>query len=444
MKREQLGQDITRLAIVGLLLLALSSCVRYYPSREEMNRPFGEDPSIEYVGEKAFYLYDVEQRKRLEKLIQARISNSPSSWDTSYSIGAGDKIQIEVKNFEEVSKEYRVNLDGIIKLPFVGNVEVQGMTEEQLSNSISKIVQDFVLEPQVHVEVTEHSAHKVWVVSGDFVRQVASSDGENVSNSRAYPLRRPNYSLVELLVELGYASRLSTGGVLYLYPQGALHGGEVMRKEDLLKARRVTLQDYRHTCSTRSKGWATAEKEDKGMCSGYSASLAKEPIDKKYHSNARIMIDLEELFGGNHQPPLYVPLRPGDAIYLPSSPVIQVFGEVNRRGSFRANLGGGHNGSSGGTVKPTLMSVLAEAHGLTYAADIHNFEIYRELEYGKKVVMSFDFEKITLRGTQDLKLRDGDIIWVPSKSGRFIEEHSINAINQALGAGNNVYTTATN
>ena len=89
------------------------------------------------------------------------------------------------------------------------------------------------------------------------------------------------------------------------------------------------------------------------------------------------------------------------------------------------------------------MSVLTEARGLTYAADIHNIEIYRELEFGKKVVMKVDFEKITLRGTQDIRLRAGDIVWVPSQSGRFSEQHSINAINAVLNAGNNVFNTTT-
>ena len=109
------------------------------------------------------------------------------------------------------------------------------------------------------------------------------------------------------------------------------------------------------------------------------------------------------------------------------------------RGTFRVRGGGfGNRGTNDSGITPSLFSALSAAQGLTYSADINNIEIYRELEFGKKVVLSVDFEDLTLRNTQDVRLRDGDIIWVPSKSGRFVEEHSINAINQFLGTGNNI------
>lgn len=429
------------IVLVCLLLGATTSCVRYYPSRAEMNRPFGMDPATEFVGPEAFYLYDLEQRKRLEGLIQERVKNSSGTFDTAYRIGSGDRLTVEVKNFEEVSKEYTVNLEGKIKLPFVGTIDVKGLSEEEVAARISKIVQDYVLEPQVHVEVTDHSAHKVWVIGGGYAKQAVSA--AEVSDSRAYPLRRPNYSLVELLVEVGLAAYLDAGGVIYLYPQGALHSGLGGPNQAAESTRRVTVEDHRHDCRATSQQWLAVEgRTDEGSCSLDPAQLAALPLDEKYDNRARIMIDIEELFGGNRKAPLHVPLRPGDAIYIPDALTIHVFGEVNRKGTYR--LGGAKDIRSGGdSTKPSLMSILAEAQGLTYAADIHNIEIYRELEFGKKVVMGVDFERVTLRGTQDIRLRDGDVIWVPSQAGRFIEDHSINAVNQALGIGNRAYVTGT-
>ena len=57
------------------------------------------------------------------------------------------------------------------------------------------------------------------------------------------------------------------------------------------------------------------------------------------------------------------------------------------------------------------------------------------------MVLSVDFEKLVYRRIQDIRLRDGDIVRVPSQSGRFTESNSINAINQVIGAGNNVFRT---
>ena len=433
--------------VTCLILFALAifaSCVRYYPSREEINKPFGDDPAVQRVGPEAFFQYDRDQRKRLEKLISDRIESADGAWDGRYKIGASDSLQIEVKNFEEVSKDYKVHVDGTINLPFVGKIKVSNLTEEELAAKVANAVQDYVLEPQVHVEVVDYSAYKIWVVGGSFSGSSHrprgfSGDPRFATVSRSYPLKRPNYSLVELLVEIGEAERLASGGSIYIFPTGALHSGEGLDKEKILAHRRITLEDVNPLCSLPGN---PPEREG---CPPHSDPEDDLLRPDKYHPNARIMIDLEQLFGGISQPPLYVPLRPGDAIYIPPSALIQVFGEVNRRGTFHVmqSFGGGGTTGSGGNIKPTLMSLLAEAHGLSYSADIHNIEIYRELEFGKKVVMAVDFEQLTLRGAQDFRLRDGDIIWVPSQSGRFIEEHSINAINEALGAGNRVYTTAT-
>ena len=97
-----------------------------------------------------------------------------------------------------------------------------------------------------------------------------------------------------------------------------------------------------------------------------------------------------------------------------------------------------HTIGTGASLKPYLLSAIIAARGLTYSADIHGVEIFRELEFGNKVVLSVDLAEVVLRGGQDIKLRDGDIIWVPSKKGRFYEEHTINAINGIVGAARNI------
>ena len=247
---------------------------------------------------------------------------------------------------------------------------------------------------------------------------------------RAYPLRRQNYSLVELLVEIGNPEMLSNSKTIYLYPSGALHGENLRNKKAVLAARRTVPRSVNPYCQAKENpNCNRVGLPDKG--------------ENNYHPHARIPIDVEELFGGISKPPLYVPLKPGDAIYIPPPGIIQVYGEVERRGTLRIGGGSGNNGASGSDgIKPTLFSALSSALGLTYAADIHNIEIFRELEFGKRIVLTVDFEDLVLRKTRDVRLRDGDIIWVPSQSGRFTEANSINAINQLIGTGSAVERTA--
>ena len=427
----------------------MASCVRYIPTRQEINRPYGDDPSIQYVGEDAFFRYDREQQERLNKLIRQRLANAKKSFDNRYRLGAGDVLTIEVKNFEEISKEYRVQPSGTIQLPFVGSLKVANKDEKQVVRLIESKIADYVLEPQVHVEITDYSAHKVWVIGGSpHINNNNSNSKLSTTNSRrAFPLRRPNYSLVELLVETGNI-QLSDGGVIYFYPEGALHQGSLNKRE--LSSMRTSLSRTHALNQTQTHNRTLTHTDcscENEPCESAHARNASLPVERKYSPKARIQIDLEDLFGGIREQPLFVPLRPGDAIYIPPSQSVQVYGEVASRGSYRVSgSGGGGNGGihDRSDIKPSLFSVIAASRGFTYSADIHNVEIFRELEYGKKVVLTVDFEDLVLRRTQDIRLRNGDIVWVPSQSKRFVQNHTINAINQLIGTGSSVQNVVTN
>jgi len=423
---------MNRIFLIVLLGLACfaQGCVRFIPSRADVNRPFGDDPSIEYVGAEAFYQYDVDQAQRLENLIESRLSGD-SRWETVYRIGPSDQLRIDVKNFEEISRDYVVLPDGSINLPFVGSIKVDGLSENQLLRRVRNKVSNYVIEPQVHAEVVNYSAQKVWLLGNQFTaNRTPGFVGDAASTARAYPLRRPNYSLVELLVEIGDPTLLTDTRVIYLYPAGALYGSQYKSRSEVLAQTRTTTDASGVFCPS-------------GDCSNTDVRSRDLPVSQRYHPKARIQIDVEELFGGITNPPLYVPLRPGDVIYSPPSGEVAIHGEVNQRGPIV--LGGGSGSSNIGRssgVKPSLLAAITAARGFTYGADIHNIEIYRELEFGKKVVLTVDFRNLVQRNTQDVRLRDGDIIWVPSQSDRFIEEHSINAVNQLIGTGTSVERAA--
>lgn len=54
----------------------------------------------------------------------------------SYTLGAGDRIQLEVFNVPEYTGERQVLVDGTVQLPLVGNVSVRGMTLNQAAEAI--------------------------------------------------------------------------------------------------------------------------------------------------------------------------------------------------------------------------------------------------------------------------------------------------------------------
>lgn len=418
-----------RLLILSIILF-LTSCVRYIDSRNKLVDEYGFDPSAQKVGIEGFYRYEQEQRKRLELLIQERELDAMNSTNTQYRLGPGDEIQLYVKNFDEVSKKYKIDTNGSVRLPFVGVVELDELTIDEAVGFVKKLVTDYVVDPQVDLEIVKYSSNVVWVVNAE------DRGNNNTEEKNSFPIKSKDYSLVNLLTELSSSNYLHSS-VLYLYPVKTI-------KEDVSVVDRFNqfnTEDWSDGENLETQDCTGEEYEDGKQrvkaCYPYENKITSDQVYNKYESGAKIEIDVEELFGGATKSPLNVILKPGDLIYIPQPPLVQVYGEVKRQGSFQA-ANGGMNGGGGANVKPTLFSALTASKGLTYSADIEGLQIYREIQFGNKAVLTVNLEKVVLLAGQDIKLRDGDIIYVPSKSGRFYQEHTINAINRLTGAVLNV------
>ena len=71
-----------------------------------------------------------------------------------YTLGAGDRIQVEFFNVPEYNKEYQIQVDGSINFLLVGKVQVQGLTIEQLTDLIIREYSSLVTEPIVTVTLS--------------------------------------------------------------------------------------------------------------------------------------------------------------------------------------------------------------------------------------------------------------------------------------------------
>ncbi len=94
---------------------------------------------------------------------------------------------------------------------------------------------------------------------------------------------------------------------------------------------------------------------------------------------------------------------------------IWIAGEVNRPGSYSIPLisGGGNRPS---VQFPTLVQALEKALGVTQAADIRRVQLRRRPGLGPEQGIAFDLQQYLQTGnlTQDITLRDGDAIFVPT------------------------------
>lgn len=82
----------------------------------------------------------------------------------TYRIGPHDLLKIEVFQVEELSSEERVNEEGFIVMPLIGNMKVGGLTPGEAEQAIAnQLGERYLQNPQVNIFVSEYASQKVTV-----------------------------------------------------------------------------------------------------------------------------------------------------------------------------------------------------------------------------------------------------------------------------------------
>lgn len=343
-----------------ILLLTFSACLRYVPSTEVGDNSF--------AGEDEFFSYESKLRNQLELLRKHRqevASSRPRI--SSYRVGAGDLLEIAVFGLPDMGTSDRVTPTGKIALPLVGDVDVLGLTLEEVRLKVTESMRTYVRNPQISVFIREYEAHKVSVV------------GE-VATPGVYPLMRNDYTLLEVLSKAGGRTERA-GGRVILIPSS------------------IPQEFAKNSGST----------------------------DSNASANRGVEIHIQDLFGGLDSAPINIPLFSGDTIIVPEAGTFEIDGEISKPGSYRLSTG------------TTALSAVAAAGGLTYAADVNSVEVVRDIGTGKKAAVVIDLEDVALRNGKDIQLRPGDLVRVPSASGRFAGAQVVEVINSIFsGVGGRV------
>ncbi len=102
---------------------------------------------------------------------------------------------------------------------------------------------------------------------------------------------------------------------------------------------------------------------------------------------------------------------------------IWISGEVNQAGSYAVALKSGV-GQNPGTQYPTILQVLKQARGITLAADIRQIKIRRTQIASREVIVNVNLWEMLTSGdrSQDITLRDGDSIFIPTAESIDLEE----------------------
>lgn len=122
---------------------------------------------------------------------------------------------------------------------------------------------------------------------------------------------------------------------------------------------------------------------------------------------------------------------PGDRVVVPRAGIVYVLGNVNKAGGFVLD---GHD-----TL--TAEKVMSLAGGTGRAAALKKVQLVRSMSDGRKEMITVPLDRIINGKAPDIALKDGDILFVPTSTGRLATQQ---ALTSALGIGTavTIYKTA--
>ena len=81
----------------------------------------------------------------------------------AYILGPGDGLEIELVDIPELSGQYSIGPDGILHLPRLRSLYVEGLTVDELQAFLTKEFQTYVIDPQVYIRPVAYRPIRVYV-----------------------------------------------------------------------------------------------------------------------------------------------------------------------------------------------------------------------------------------------------------------------------------------
>jgi polysaccharide export outer membrane protein len=132
----------------------------------------------------------------------------------SYRIGLQDEVRITVFEEPDLTAVYRVEADGSITFPFVGQVPAAGSTPAELQQRLtSMLAAGYLRNPQVRVEINQYKSQFVYVI------------GE-VRAPGKIPMTGTRMTLLEALALAGSPTANASDEVIVVHPARPAAGAE--------------------------------------------------------------------------------------------------------------------------------------------------------------------------------------------------------------------------
>ncbi len=300
---------------------------------------------------------------------------------SSYALGGGDRIKVNVFEVPEYSGEYVIPPGGAVNLPLVGSVSVDGLTTEQAADAIARRYARFLRRPIISVNLISPRPINVFV-AGEVTRPgaytLSLSGGAGQDPGIQYPT---------VLAALTTAQGVTlSADITEVQLRREIGGGRqqtvTLNLDDLIKTGRsfqdITLRDGDTVYVPTSQNFNIATARNIA-----AANFAADPTKPR---------------------------------------TVAVVGEVIRPGSYLVTSGsteGGGNNQNGTpsiSGQPTITRALQQAGGITPQANVRNVILRRPTRTGTEQIINIDLWKLLTSGDidQDVVVQDGDTIIFPT------------------------------
>jgi len=158
-----------RASIICLTLLTILSCsIIKKPAKDDrVSKPSDTTTQKALKIDAGVTSSDTTTQKLTKDNTGAELSDSSKEKEvviSEFILGTGDEIEITVYRHDDLNRRIRVPPEGKNTLPLIGEIQTKGVSVYQINEKIKEELSNYLVNPEVSVEVTSFKGQKIFVL----------------------------------------------------------------------------------------------------------------------------------------------------------------------------------------------------------------------------------------------------------------------------------------
>ena len=191
--------------IFFVVLFFLNSCVSLpginkSPSKKKINKKIiKSEYSINDVGINIIKInslsdmdIDFYNKQKIDEVdFKVKKFSNIYNYKYEYILGPADSISINLTDTDDLDNTYLIDQEGMVDLPFIGKVKLNGLTLNEAQNILIDVIKDFYKNPDLQINIEDFNSSKVYIVGA-------------VRNQKTINLDQKPIKLIEAAIEANF------------------------------------------------------------------------------------------------------------------------------------------------------------------------------------------------------------------------------------------------